>query len=89
MKPVPILALVAVFPLPACSDWAGGGATDLRAEPLPASVAAPCDHPGDYLGAQDWEIMAGRLGDALIRCGAEKEIAVQAYEGLAGAIAVK
>lgn len=33
--------------------------------------------------------MAGRLGDALIRCGAEKEIAVQAYKGLAGAIADK
>lgn len=86
MKPVRILALAAVFPLTACSGLNGGGATDLRAEPLPAPVAAPCDHPSAYLGVGDWEIMAGRIGDALLICRAEKALAVNAYEELRAVI---
>lgn len=75
-----------MFPLTACSGLSGGGATDLRAEPLPAPVAAPCDHPSAYVGLRDWEIMVGRIGDALIRCGEEKAVAVEAYKGLRAVI---
>jgi len=49
-------------------------------------VAEPCPHPTEFLGAGDWEILAGRIGDALIVCGAEKDIAVEAYEGLRAAV---
>lgn len=60
--------------------------------PLPIEVEAPCNHPlaiviavkGSSVGSD--EIRIGRLGDALIECGKEKEIAVDAYNGVAGII---
>lgn len=59
---------------------------------LPDEVTKPCDHPstviatvtGHTIGSD--EIRLGRLGDALIECGKEKEIAVEAYENLADTI---
>jgi hypothetical protein len=44
----------------------------------------PCARPESFLGAGDWEIIAGRIGDALILCGAEKALVVDAYDGLLG-----
>lgn len=74
------------MPLVASCASSGGGASGLRTEPLSAAVAEPCPHPTEFLGAADWEILAGRIGDALIVCGAEKDIAVEAYEGLRAAV---
>lgn len=47
--------------------------------PLDAALAAPCDRPERHLTAGDWEIMAGRLGDALILC-ASKHAAIVARD---------
>lgn len=56
--------------------------------PLPDEVAAPCPHPRDVVrGVSDWEILAGRLGDELIECGAEKAVAVGGYDGVRAAVA--
>ncbi|CBW47066.1 hypothetical protein [Roseovarius sp. 217 phage 1] len=51
-------------------------------------MSDPCPHPSDVIktvrgstiGSD--EIRMGRLGDALIECGQEKDIAVQGYEEL-------
>jgi len=53
---------------------------------LPKAITEPCDDPKDHLGAGDWEIIAGRLGDALIECGVKKAVAVEAYERVAGIV---
>ena len=85
MKHAPILTLIiASQVLAACggSNFAGG----IRAQPLPAAITTPCEDPKDHLEAGDWEIIAGRLGDALIECGAEKAVAVDAYNGVAGIV---
>lgn len=84
MKRALIPMFAAVLALTACDGSGGGGA--LRIEPLPAEVAAPCDRPEDYLIVRDWEILAGRIGDALSECGAEKQIAVDGYEGVRAAL---
>lgn len=84
MKRARILAPAALSLLTACGGSGGAGA--LRIEPLPAEIAAPCDRPEDYLGVRDWEIMAGRIGDALIECGAEKQVAVDAYANVREAL---
>lgn len=68
--------------LTACS---GSIVAGVRPDPLPTNVAAPCDDPRDVDSGGDWEIYAGRLGDALIKCGAEKMIAVEAF-GRVGAV---
>lgn len=36
---------------------------------LDESVLAPCGDPRTHLGAGDWELIAGRIGDDLILCG--------------------
>ncbi len=50
---------------------------------MPANVAQPCPHPATFGAASgtvaDDELMLGRVGDALIACGAQKAIAVGAY----------
>jgi len=53
---------------------------------LPQNVETPCERPETYLGAGDWEIIAGRIGDELIACAAEKQVAVDAYNGVAGVV---
>jgi hypothetical protein len=37
-------------------------------------------------GQGNWEIIGGRLGDALIECRAEKVVALEAYNGVAGIV---
>lgn len=63
------------------SKIAGG----VRIDTLPTNLEKPCPHPldiylsvsGDTVGAD--EIRMGRLGDALINCGNEKELVVDTY----------
>ncbi len=75
MLRVPILMLCIVVPvLTACGGYPRAGVAQIPAPD--ASVTAPCPRPEVFLGAGDWEIMAGRLGDALIECGAEKSVLV-------------
>lgn len=51
-------------------------------------MTEPCPHPSDVIAGVRGssvgsdEIRMGRLGDALIECGAEKQIAVNANEQL-------
>ena len=71
LTPLVCLALMS------CGAPKGAGA--FRIDPLPASLASPCDHPSAYLGAGDWRLIAGRLGDALIVCG-KKQAAVVARD---------
>ena len=85
MPRAPILMSV-VFPiLAACGGWTGGG-TGLTVSDLPAEARQECPHPSAMLRAGDWEIIAGRLGDALIRCEARRGLAVQAYDGVRAAV---
>lgn len=72
MRPVPILTpLLAALLLTACGGWKPSGG--VRVPPPDAALMAPCARPEDQLRGGDWEIIAGRLGLALIRCGQEKQ----------------
>lgn len=51
----------------------------MRPDPLPANVSEECPHPSEISTGNDYEIFAGRLGDALIECRAEKAVSVEAY----------
>jgi len=68
-----------------CSGSTVGG---VRVQELPNNVVDPCPHPSDVIRTVSGttvgsdEIRMGRLGDALIECGQEKEIAVEGYEQL-------
>lgn len=79
------LLLLALLPLGACSGWSADG---VRVQPLPENVSDPCPHPSDVIrgvrgsSVGSDEIRMGRLGDALIECGQEKDIAVEGYQEL-------
>lgn len=76
MQPAPILMLViAALVLPACAALKSAGAI---IPPPDAGLTAPCAHPADHLDVQDWELMAGRIGDDLILCG-QRQAALTAY----------
>lgn len=79
MRRAAILTLAAFPLLTACG---GSSVAGLRIEPLPAAAAEPCPPPAGFLAAGDWEIIAGRLGDALIECEGRRELAASAYEGV-------
>ena len=83
MRHAPILMLcIASLSLTACGGWNGFGAAQI---PRPdASVTAPCPRPEVFLAVADWEIIAGRLGVALIECGAEKAALVGYVDALRG-----
>lgn len=67
MKPALILPLlIAAQALTACAGWNAAG---VQAPPPDPSITTPCARPEIFLGAGDWEIIAGRIGDALIDCG--------------------
>jgi len=80
-----VLTILALLPLGGCSDSNVAG---VRVQKLPIEVTEPCPHPSDVIATVKGssvgsdEIRMGRLGDALIECGAEKEIAVNANEQL-------
>ena len=65
-----------------CSGWSRDG---VRVQPLPENVINPCPHPLDVISTVRGtsvgsdEIRMGRLGDALIECGQEKDITIQGY----------
>ncbi|KPQ06214.1 MAG: hypothetical protein HLUCCA12_12250 [Rhodobacteraceae bacterium HLUCCA12] len=84
MKPVPILILAAFLPLTACGGSSGAG---LRLDPLPPAAQQACPAPSSFLSAGDWEILAGRLGDALIACEGRRALAAGAYGGATRAVA--
>jgi hypothetical protein len=65
-----LLPLIGGLLLTACGDSRPFGAA--RVPPPDAQLTAPCQRPEAMLGAGDWEVIAGRLGLALIRCGQEK-----------------
>lgn len=70
---------------PALTACAGSGPAGARIEPLPEAGLRPCRPPSDYLpqpGAGDWELIAGRIGDELIRCGAEKSLLIDWANGV-------
>jgi hypothetical protein len=79
MPRAPTLMIVAFPLLTACFGSGGGG---LRIDPLPAEALRPCPAPSALLGAGDWEIIAGRIGDALIDCEGRRALAVAGYDGL-------
>ena len=84
MKHAPIIQTAAFLALAACGGSVSVGG--LTAPALPIEVESPCEHPARFLSAGDWEIMAGRIGDALLECGAEKGVAVDAYNNLRGTV---
>lgn len=73
-----LLLLIAAPALTACGGWKPSG--KVRAAPPDATVTAPCDAPERHLRGNDWEVIAGRLGLALIDCG-ERQAAVVRYLG--------
>ena len=83
MRSVPMLLVLGL--LAGCSVWNADG---IETPDLPANVSDPCDHPLDVITSVSGstvgsdELRLGRLGDALIECGQEKEIAVEGYEEL-------
>lgn len=54
---------------------------------MPASLRQPCQRPESFLGAKDWELTMGRLGDELIRCGAKHGGAVAYIDAISAATA--
>jgi len=62
----------------------------MELEPLSPQVETPCPHPSALLSRRDTvaddEVSLGRIGDALIRCGQEKSVAVEAYNGVRAAL---
>lgn len=85
MRPVPILLLLIAVPvLTACGDLKPSGG--LRAAPPDATVTSPCDRPEQHLRGQDWEVIAGRIGVALIDCGEKQAELVRYLSDLTGAL---
>lgn len=81
-----ILSLLVALPhLTACSGFAGSGSPNL--ERLPASIAQRCRRPEEFLGAGDWELIAGRIGSELILCGKKHQVAVADSEAKAAILA--
>lgn len=83
MPPLLTPMLAAVLLLRACNGSIDGG---LRLDPLPAPASAPCATPTEALSARDWEIIAGRLGDALIDCEGRRALAVAHYNAVREAV---
>lgn len=87
MRRARILALLAgCLALTAC---AGSGPAGARIEPPPVSSLRACRHPAEFLpapGQGDWEIIAGRIGDELIRCRGEKDTLLLWARGVLAAI---
>ena len=77
--------IAACLPLAACGGWNGAG-KGLRLDAPEAVFAQPCPHPADFLGAGDWEIIAGRMGDALIDCEARRAGLARHFDATADAL---
>lgn len=68
-----ILTLAACLTLTACSGSAPAG---VQRPPAPTEARIPCRDPAEFLGAGDWELIAGRMGDELRRCEGRRALAV-------------
>ena len=68
---IPILA--ACLTLTACNAFGRAGVVR---PPLPTEARLPCRAPAEFLGADDWELIAGRMGDELVRCEGRRALAV-------------
>lgn len=66
-----------------CGGLNGAGA---QTPPPDPSITIPCPRPEAFLGAGDWEIIAGRIGDALIDCGENHQALVDRDAALRGAM---
>lgn len=79
---IPILVAL-VFLVPGCGD---SNVHSLRPDPLPQNVQEDCPPAAQFLRRggtiADAELMILNMGAALNECGAEKQIAVGAYDGL-------
>lgn len=71
--------LCAALTLPSCGPFGSGGGNRLALPPMPPAAAQPCARPDEALGAGDWRLIAGRLGDALIDCEARRALAVTTH----------
>lgn len=80
-SPIPALALS--LTLTTCAGFGPGG---VWTAPLPTEARQPCAAPADLLGGDDWRLNVARMGDALITCEGRRGLAVEAYDGLAGAV---
>lgn len=69
-----------------CEDYRGAGASNRALPVLPFMAEQPCLHPGDMLGAGDWRLIAGRLGDALIDCEGRRALAAESFDQLRSAL---
>ena len=76
-------AAIAFLLLRSCSGFNADGG-QLQTPPIDSAVLTPCPHPSQFLSLEDWEIMAGRLGDALIECEARRALAAATAQNLAG-----
>ena len=76
-------ALIACLLLPSCSVFNADGAR-LQTPPNDSAALTPCPHPTEFLSIDDWEIMAGRLGDALLECEARRALAAATAQNLSG-----
>lgn len=84
-KPLALVIPVSLL-LAGCSGLTPVGG--VRTNELPNNVIEPCPHPSDVIASVHGssvgsdEIRIGRLGDALIECSQEKQIAVKGWKQL-------
>ena len=86
----PVLMVPVLVLLVGCSGLTPVGG--VRIDELPQNVVDPCPHPSDVIATVRGssvgsdELRMGRLGDALIECGQEKEIAIEGWNELSSLV---
>lgn len=88
MLRVMMLMLAACLTLTACGGLNGAGEA-LNAPDVTPEARRECPHPSEFLSLSDWELIAGRLGDELIKCEQRRELALQAFDGQRAAIGAR
>lgn len=74
-----LLLLTAALTLTSCARSGPSGA--VRVPPPDSTLTTPCPQPEAVIaGTRDWQVIAARLGVALIRCGQQKD-ALSAWAG--------
>lgn len=81
-----LILMFVVFPvLTACDGFRSAG-EGLEVPDIPENARQECQSPTAFLRAGDWELVAGRMGDELIRCEGRREIAVQGFDAVRDAV---